>query len=253
MSGVTVRIQKSDSAAPFPSSFRAPRQKPALAVYKNAPPFSAANKLAYHTTVVVGPTGSGKTNAICNLYLQNQGLWSEVILVCGSQAADTDYDWIPPGNKFTWDDNLVASLIALQQEKKKKYTAAGRQDYPGLLLILDDIAGTVKHNDKDLNLLVSQCRHYRISVIVAVQYYKMVSPTIRSNAFDTYMVQQGVSAVESFLVEYCSVSKYDGSSEASRIEKMWREDKPFAFLFRSRNMHDNKDKYEIIEFPLVKS
>lgn len=250
---VTVSVRKSDSASPAPSSFRAPKQRPALQVYHHAPPFINAKSLAYHTTVICGPTGSGKTNAICNLYQQNQALWSEVILVCGSQAADTDYGWIPDGNKFGWDDNLVASLIGIQQNKKKRYLAAGRQDYPGLLLILDDIAGSVKHNDKTLNLLVSQCRHYRISVFVAVQYYKMVSPTVRANAFDTYMVQQSVNAVTSFMTEYCSVSNWDAAAEASRVEKMWREDKPYAFLFRSRNMHNSKqDKYEIIEFPLLK-
>jgi hypothetical protein len=249
---VTVRVQKSDSAAPAPSSFRAPRKPATLKIHHRAPPFTDAKSLAYHTTVICGPTGSGKTNAIMNLYQQNQGLWSEVILVCGSAASDTDYSFIPKGNKFKWDDNLVEDLIKIQEEKKARAERNGQSSYAGLLLILDDFAGMVKHNDKTLNLLVSQCRHYRISVFVAVQYYKMVSPTIRANAFDTYMVQQSINSVSGFMTDCCSVTKWDADAEAARVEKMWREDRPYAFLFRSRNMIDNKDKYEIIEFPLLK-
>ena len=147
----------------------------------------------------VGRTGAGKTNVLLHL-LTDENLLGGVfnpkdIYLYSALTPDkslTKNLKIPKKNVITnWDEDKVKSHLEQIEQKSKKNWA----DAPYTFIIFDDClqkknflkSGTVAN-------LVSTHRHHKICYAFLVQYYKSVSPVVRTNC--SYIIYFAGSEME---------------------------------------------------------
>ena len=70
----------------------------------------------------------------------------------------------------TVDDRVLEQIMTIQEKSKV-----------GCFIIFDDVIGTVNFNSSVLKKLFTTGRHYNISIFLATQYLKSVTPLVRQN------------------------------------------------------------------------
>lgn len=125
---------------------------------------------------VVAPPRSGKSTLVVN-FIKNSAFkykWGLISVISPTAEFDETYstalDAITVHNNPTDMDFLIDAFCASQEEN-------GMQEH--MLLVIDDCVG---YMGKSLEKLASKYRHYKISVIVATQQFRMLPPTVRTCA-----------------------------------------------------------------------
>lgn len=127
---------------------------------------------------IIGPRGSGKSqlilNMLCNWY---KSIFEEVILISPTyhnqaiwNCIDLDDDDVYTEYTEPIFNDILERIINTENEGEKT------------LLIFDDVggSGTSKMND-GVSKLALKHRHYSTSIILSVQYIKMIGKSVRSN------------------------------------------------------------------------
>lgn len=137
------------------------------------------------TLCTIGAIGSGKTSFVYSLVNGiYKNYWDEVIVVCGTIDSKFAWENVKQRNVLftnTFDDDIFLDyMIEIEelQEKRKK-----ENKFPlRILLLLDDIIfeQVNKHRIGTLEKLIMICRHLNISIILALQHTKMISPAMRN-------------------------------------------------------------------------
>lgn len=113
-----------------------------------------------------------------------------IILVSPTGVFNTDYDYLEPKYKFdAFTEPLLEGLL-LRQRKLIETEPKGDYD---TLLILDDIVKSGNKRQIDLlSRLLTLSRHYRLSIILNIQYLKSseFSPTMRDNVDYMFIFKQ---------------------------------------------------------------
>lgn len=90
-----------------------------------------------------------------------------------------------------YDQNLSEKIIDEQAEEIKNVLKIDNFDQPFLhtLVLMDDMAKAKLLSKKDsyFEQMMTQCRHIKCSFFLAVQYWKALSPNIKSNVSTIYI------------------------------------------------------------------
>lgn len=142
--------------------------------------------------VVVGGSGCGKTNWLCNALIKPQIKYSKIYMYSKNlhqpkyqflhkELLNTEFI-LNKGARVRkrepfkiiemWSDD-INDLISLDELKKKK-------EYLNLIII-DDFALLNKQQEKAVTLMYTQCRHYNATIIYLQQLYFQLNRGIRNN------------------------------------------------------------------------
>lgn len=131
-----------------------------------------------HITLLVGRKGSGKTHLLVRLLKEAWcGVYDEIIIVSGTFVSQFEKVWSqlsPEGITVheTFDESFVEKFMAEQSVSTKNS-----------LLILDDLGDDLrKISPSVINKLVSNSRHYKLSIIALHQKLTQAPTIIRGNA-----------------------------------------------------------------------
>lgn len=171
-------------------------------------------KLPFGPVVVNGPTGSGKSNVIANIFgrdvgyggMRDDGTETERIVesvFVFSATARHDPAWKPFLNLPWWvfedayDDAKLAAIVASQK-------AVPEEHRPMIAVIFDDpYADQTFRRSKQAQEFPAHCRHYRCIPVYIAQKFKTFPPVVRNNAHMFIIFDEGnYKELMKFLEEY---------------------------------------------------
>ncbi|MHA2040100.1 MAG: ATPase/DNA packaging protein, partial [Promethearchaeota archaeon] len=136
--------------------------------------------------LVVGKSGSGKTNAIVNMLTNNALLGDYFDIVYLFTDAKPDKELIKDlklEKKYIITDFDEKKVLEIMDKAEKTIEQKGFKNSPKLLFIFDDILSNAKFlRSKTATKLATANRHFNISYIFASQYFKKLPPVLRTNA-----------------------------------------------------------------------
>ncbi len=183
-------------------------------------------------SVLVGHVASGKSTMLFNLIKMTEPVFKgNVILISPTMLNDPiqqkmiEEDMILEHYDYFNNDLMKHILDAIKEDKEEKY-----------LIIFDDILSmTPKHMTREgrwWNSYISQYRHRpnegQVSLIFAVQYFKDLSPVIRSNL--SYLYLLGVHS-EKHQAQYAEELSAATGGTAESFYKAYNEAKTGKFDF----------------------
>ena len=135
--------------------------------------FDLSKMQKYPVICLLGKRRSGKTWAIRDIvynHFHKQRKYKFVILVSPTARLNEDYAFIPDDFKFEeFSETLLMSLMKRQADLLKK----DKKSAIDTLLILDDVVNLADKSQAGiLSSLLVKSRHYRISIILSLQYMK---------------------------------------------------------------------------------
>ena len=200
-------------------------------------------KLEQLGILIVGRTGSGKTNVLLEI-LTNPDLLGDAfekkdIFLYSALKPDPkmiDTLKIPKKNIMKdWDENSVQThLDKLEQKAKKDFKSA-----PYTLLIFDDVLQKKKFLKSETFANLATChRHFKCCYAVLTQYYKAISPVIRTNC--SYIIFFASSQMETQkLYEEQAPHGYNKNKFLKCVDLATNE--PYSFLsINTRAKYDEK-------------
>ena len=141
------------------------------------------NPRSFHS-LVLGDTISGKSEFIRLMFWKNRFFFDQVITFSTVAKYEPTLDFTKPGDVIThYSPAILADILTIAETRFIKWSDGGKKecDRPPYVAILFDDSDTDYNHDEEINLAVTQCRHVFVSLIFSVQYYTMVSPTMRTN------------------------------------------------------------------------
>ena len=139
-----------------------------------------------HTLLLIAPKGGGKSTTMINL-LYNDDMYNRFFhhIFFFSTTAEMDEKWknIKIPEDYFFDDFEPEKLKQILLEQKEVIKDLGKKESPRLLFIFDDMGATnmFRTNDKEINKLYFNPRHYNASVwITGQRYVKMMTPDLRT-------------------------------------------------------------------------
>lgn len=159
--------------------------------------------------LMISAPGQGKsytTKFILNS-LAEEGKLNHVMVFCNT-LEDNEYDFIPQDYCYSiYNEEKIQTLLDFQKQN-------GGKNAPPAVLILDDVLGKVDFNSTTFQALVSEYRHYNLTVIICVQYLKaMKSPLIYECTRYAFIFYTESEKIIKVLYEYFG----------SGISKNWRD------------------------------
>lgn len=150
-------------------------------------------------TTISGHNGSGKTTLI--KYIIKANNFEKVVVISNTAEMTGDFKGHIVLSPINYEESLN-KLMKIQEKSKKK-----------ILLIFDDIAGMVK-DSKTCKILISQQRHFNITIIFSVQFVSMSASYLREiSSYDiifSLKTQQSYKAAYEnyFLTDYPSLRDF---------------------------------------------
>jgi len=201
------------------------------------------NLIQHTTNLIISKRCWGKTKICLNLikYYTEKYDFNYVFLF--SETGTFNPDWTFIDKKYIspmWDSKLSA-LLKYQEKKiiSKKTVNA--------LIILDDI----KINDKSkiLNDIFTTGRHYKITIIVSVQFGKcIIWPSVRNNIDYLFFSEVNNDCLES-IYKWIATKKIFKNFVA--FEKFVEDNNwDFKFIFYNNKEHDKKKRISIVKAQL---
>ena len=127
----------------------------------------------YPVICLIGKRRSGKSYMIRDLlynHFHKQRKYKNIMLISPTSNMNTDYDLIPNKNKF---ENFSSDLLEGLMERQKKLIKDDPKGKYDTCIVLDDVVNMSDKNEaRILSGLLVKSRHYRISVILSLQYLK---------------------------------------------------------------------------------
>lgn len=154
---------------------------------------------------IVAPPRSGKSTMIVNMIRNRkfQYRWGLVCIISPTASFDQTYATLADreGTVIYNDPSLMDELL---DSFCKAQEANGFEN--DMLVVVDDCVG---HMGKSLEQLASRYRHYKISLIVASQQFRMIPPTVRTCAgywalYKTWNAKEVDKMVEEFSGQFPS-------------------------------------------------
>jgi len=193
-------------------------------------------------TTVIGTTGSGKTNIICNILnnsLMLKNYFDKIYLFCLSPA-----DTLKANCDLTdiYMDDDPERIVAILEEQDNTIKEKGFEKADHVLIILDDIVQSntfLKH--EILNKIAFSGTWSKVSTIITSQSYVQIPRRIRLNAH-AVLLFHGLTETE--LDRFCDehASPYL-NKRAFRDMIKYALNEPYSFLFYNRTNPNKKQAY----------
>jgi hypothetical protein len=163
------------------------------------------------TMLVIGRSGSGKTNAVVNL-LQKENLLKDtfdyIYLFSGIKP---DEELLKPLNipkSQTFIDFLEEDVKKIMTKMENTVESIGMKKTPSVLFLFDDILGKPKFlRSETMSKLVTTNRHMNITCIILSQYFKKLPPVVRTNASYYMIFPSSMSELEKIADELTPPNK----------------------------------------------
>ena len=113
--------------------------------------------------LIAAPPGSGKSHLIRWILREKcmQGEFNHGLVITNTKNFSEDYDFLPTSwVKSEYSDKLIDKFIQVQEDNPESQA----------FLVLDDVIGKATLKSKTFLNLITCFRHYRITILIAVQY-----------------------------------------------------------------------------------
>ena len=193
---------------------------------KNDIPENLPSKFSF--TSIVSKRMSGKTNIICWL-IQNHlyNKYDEILILSPTCKVDPTWQSISRFKNVYFLDDVspddLAMIFQIQRERSR--------DDKTLLLVLDDYGNESKFIPV-LEKLACTGRHWKMSVIVTVQQFKLLSSVIRNNTKNWLIGKMNKKEQDKVFEELSALI----DESTLRDQYLNITSKPFAFL----NINENR-------------
>lgn len=140
------------------------------------------------TLCALGGIGSGKSSFVYTMVNKlYKNYWDEVVVVCATLDSQEVWEKVNQRSVLflnAFDDDAVMDYIKEIEQEQLKRVEAGKNRLR-VLMVLDDIVfdGFNKNRVGTLEKLIMTCRHYNISIIMALQHSKQISSGMRDQIF----------------------------------------------------------------------
>lgn len=133
--------------------------------------------------VAIGTSGSGKSKCIEDIVAVHAHQFPVAVAISGSEDNNHAYaKMFPDINIFTEYDEEILQNIETRQKKIMQDAERDPSINPWLLLIIDDCSHDQKYMKRPLfQKFYKMGRHWKIMIILAIQYCGDIPPVIRSN------------------------------------------------------------------------
>lgn len=133
---------------------------------------------------------SGKsylTKYLVKYWLENKDI-DYIFAVTNTGEMNKEYDYLPKDFvNARYDENFIRGIMETQKEHIKKWGLKSKK-VKNVLIILDDVIGSLPPRNKTLQELYSQGRHYKISIILNIQISKNELDTVIRDNLDYFII-----------------------------------------------------------------
>lgn len=178
---------------------------------------------------VSGSNGEGKSHYIKYLISSFYKVWDLVVVFSNTAEFNNSYDFLSEKqNKFfifntIYYEEALKKIMAIQRNNIKN--GNNRK----ILIVFDDVLGQCK-DSKILKILISQNRHFNMSVIFAVQYINLAATYLREiSYYDVLFSLKTHNSLKACYDNYF-ISDYDNFTEFKKNMKLER----YQFFFADR-------------------
>ena len=195
-------------------------------------------------SMLVGPSGGGKTVLLTNMILDIYRdcfsriyIWSPSINVDSTWKPVKDYirDHVKPNDREkcyfdSYEPSELEQVIKTQQKVIDYQKEQKHKDLYQILIVIDDFADDTNFTRKStlLHQLYIRGRHYMISTITSTQVYKAISNVVRKNMTHLFIYRlRNYSDLEAIVEELSAI--YDKKT----LLQIYHEaiDEPYSFLY----------------------
>ena len=159
--------------------------------------------------ILCGTQGQGKSHVICYLMYMNRKKFDWGLVFCNTDFSGlSGFDYID--KRFVHPKYNEAALVNLKNIQKKAIEA-GKS--PSAFVIFDDCLFGDQWKSIEFQSLMTQLRHYRVTVIISTQYPNRIPPMFREQAWQAIMFRPKVARAinaqfESFGSDFDSVNDF---------------------------------------------
>ncbi len=178
---------------------------------------------------IIGPSRSGKTNTIRNLFLRKDLYYKKfeyIFIFCPTFDLSGDFDEMVD-NEFTkvrkvknFDEAMISEIVRQQEILIK---SVGKRRSPDILILLDDCFDDEKFSRSNiLKRLAFRGRHAKISTILSGQKLSAMSTSCRNNLTNMLFFKPGnMSELQFFVDENCEKDKK--KETAREFKEVWKK------------------------------
>jgi hypothetical protein len=187
------------------------------------PPFSMA---------VIGPSRSGKSNLIRNMFLRDDMMGKtfdpdNIFIFCQSIELNDDFKDFETNYKFDhWDEHMVNRIYKDAKDIIKRY---GKARLPHILIIADDCFDDPNFtHSKILPLLFMRGRHLNISLVLSGQKFSSIPRGARLNITDLICFRPYSENEFDFILNE-SVARMNKRKAIQIMKEIYLE--PYSFIY----------------------
>lgn len=221
--------------------------------------YNVVSRLPFRS-IVLGPSGSGKSILIQNMILDiYKDCFSRIYIF--SPSIDVDFQTWQPVKDYinknitndeneqmyfnNFDEEALSNIINTQRKIIEYQKKHNHKKLFSILIVIDDYADSyhVSHHPL-INGLFTKSRHSQISVIVGSQKFRALSNIIRVNASNLYVFKiRNYSDLQAFIDEVAAIAPKDVILQMYHLAT----DEPYSFLTVNLTSKD-KHKMFLIRF-----
>ena len=164
--------------------------------------------------IALGSTMAGKTFLVRELIKHYGGNFDTHTIMSGTSFS-RDWDELRGINVSTMTIEKIERLVNMAEEEIKVTGRPGRH-----LLVLDDAMSALTSTRSDIFKKISTAgRHYGVTVIMMIQHYKFVVPTIRTNCRGWFVMGKAMSMVVKGIEELTPIDKREFQRRYAELQK----------------------------------
>ena len=207
-------------------------------------------------SMLVGPSGGGKTVLLTNMILDiyrdcfsRVYVWSPSINVDSTWKPVKEYiqNHIKPNDREkcyfdSYEPSELEQVIKTQQKVIDYQKEQKHKDLYQILIVIDDFADDTNFTRKStlLHQLYIRGRHYMISTITSTQVYKQISPIVRKNMTHLFIYRlRNYGDLESIVEELSAI--YDKKTLLQIYHEAVSED--YSFLYVNLMQKDKRKMF----------
>lgn len=223
--------------------------------------FSRLEKNA--TIALIGKRRSGKTTWAKTLvnHIYNNGLCNRFVVISGGKDNMAEWKRIVPGMfvHSKHDASAVIKKLVAYQDKKSAYFTSKNMDTPvpyRVTIVIDDCGSDRKFmNSAVIKDLMSNGRHYNVSVVLIVQYINQIPMENRDQMDYIGMLYtantKGIKKIHDEYVNMCSLKTFE------RLLSVTTQNRGLCWIDNTKNpthvnevVYFTRSDYELSEKPI---
>lgn len=198
--------------------------------------------------IIVGPSGSGKSNVFVNLLIKvYKGVFTNVYIFCPTFDNDLTLQKLVQKHKnadgelvsFMDDDDvyrldnekdITTKVREILKESEKDIKVTPENEIPPKTLLVFDDLTTELYKAQVMKDLFTKGRKYEVSVIIMTNKYRVYDPIIRNNATQMIVFKPSNEQETSDIAEDVARGKDEKRVKSAMAQAFKRGEHPFVFI-----------------------